>query len=375
MPDIETDYGAISIDTSIFDGHGLALESGLLKHLDQFKGSPVRVLISEIVERELRSHLRTKAAESIEQVEKALRMAQTNLQLSELERNAARDAVIGTKTADQVAEARFRDFTTRTGAEILTAEKVTGSDLAERYFEASPPFEENGKKKSEFPDAIALISLEKWAIENVTRVLVVSSDNGWEEFSKESDHVEVVGNLGDAFGTLNAHASSSLIVDQLSNTLNMSLTPDIYQAISDAIEESVTNSFFDVDADSSLHFEVEALGAELKDFTFAKDKNGKVEVNLVRVTSNEIVIQVPVTIEAIASADFSLSAWDSIDREYVGMGSNDARTEEVYEADLLITLTGKFSDGVDGLRATSVEVDGSLDYVHFGEVSFAHGYE
>jgi len=34
------DYGAITIDTSIFDQKGLNLESGLLKTLDQFNGKP-----------------------------------------------------------------------------------------------------------------------------------------------------------------------------------------------------------------------------------------------------------------------------------------------------------------------------------------------
>lgn len=52
------DYGAITIDTSIFDEKGLGLEFGILKTLEQFNGRPSHLVLSEIVVREVHSHLK-----------------------------------------------------------------------------------------------------------------------------------------------------------------------------------------------------------------------------------------------------------------------------------------------------------------------------
>lgn len=44
----EKEYGAILIDTSIFDGNGLRLEKGLLGKLSQFKQSPIVYLFPDV---------------------------------------------------------------------------------------------------------------------------------------------------------------------------------------------------------------------------------------------------------------------------------------------------------------------------------------
>ncbi len=44
--ELNMDYGAITIDTSIFDEKSLNLESGILKTLEQFKGKPSHLVLS-----------------------------------------------------------------------------------------------------------------------------------------------------------------------------------------------------------------------------------------------------------------------------------------------------------------------------------------
>ncbi len=51
------EYGAITVDTSIFDQKGLLLESGLLNALVQFNNKPAKLVLSEIVIREVNAHL------------------------------------------------------------------------------------------------------------------------------------------------------------------------------------------------------------------------------------------------------------------------------------------------------------------------------
>ena len=57
------------------------------------------------------------------------------------------------------------------------------------YFEKRFPFS-SGSKKSEFPDAFALKSIEVWASENKTKVLAFSKDN--DMLNYKSDHLEII---------------------------------------------------------------------------------------------------------------------------------------------------------------------------------------
>jgi hypothetical protein len=43
------------------------------------------------------------------------------------------------------------------------------------------------RKKSEFPDALALLSLERWATQNKSLVLLVSADGDWKKLVEQSE--------------------------------------------------------------------------------------------------------------------------------------------------------------------------------------------
>ena len=57
MTEEETEYGAILVDTSIFDRNGLRLEKGLLGKMAQFKKSPIEFLLPDVIKNEVKSHL------------------------------------------------------------------------------------------------------------------------------------------------------------------------------------------------------------------------------------------------------------------------------------------------------------------------------
>ena len=144
------DYGAITIDTSIFEQQGLNLESGLLKTLDQFNGKPSSLILSEIVTREVSSHLEKKTSEARGQVQKALRASKMHLTLDEDKINKAAKLLIPNKDDKEAAKARLEVFINNTGTEIVLASGyVELDDLIRKYFQSLPPFAESGKKKNE----------------------------------------------------------------------------------------------------------------------------------------------------------------------------------------------------------------------------------
>jgi len=58
--------------------------------------------------------------------------------------------------------------------------------LLAMYFQEEAPFNVDGKK-SEFPDAIMLLSVDKYAQDNAEEIMVVSNDNGVREYCKASN--------------------------------------------------------------------------------------------------------------------------------------------------------------------------------------------
>lgn len=364
MAEIDLKYGALTIDTSIFDGQGLALESGLLKHLEQFSHSPGTLVLSEIVIRELQKHLSEKAQESKAQIEKALRSAGLHLAVSEENRKKAGDLVSVAADPKEIARGRLTAFLVSTGARSIPVDGASVNKLTQLYFDATPPFEKSGSKKSEFPDAIALMSLERWAEENNVVLLAVSGDKGWSDFAETSKWIDVVDHLGSAISLFQPYNAARSVVAEIQNVLFLNAKSDIENEICDAVIKSLEDARISYDASSRFDYDLEEMDAEYTSHEYL-EVDGKPQVNLVRVEENKIVIQVPVEVSCVVRASFSLAVYDSIDKDYTPVGSTEVEREKSYEADALITLAGDYNKGFAELQIVEVEVRGSPKHVNF----------
>ena len=70
----------------------------------------------------------------------------------------------------------------------LSAEGLS-QRLFECYFEQMPPFRGGRDKKHEFPDCMALLSLEDYANRAGIQIVVVSKDIGWKQFDEKSEYL------------------------------------------------------------------------------------------------------------------------------------------------------------------------------------------
>jgi hypothetical protein len=68
----------------------------------------------------------------------------------------------------------WEDFVASAKVETVSVEGVDAHQLLELYFQQLPPFSD--KKKSEFPDAISLLALERWQAAGGGEVYVVGGD-------------------------------------------------------------------------------------------------------------------------------------------------------------------------------------------------------
>ena len=115
----ELDYHALCIDTNVFREAGYALERGLLAQLDQFAQSPVRVVISKIVAKEMLHQIAELVGNARAALEKGLKNVQHEMLVSEASAHRARKAILTGESNEQIAQRRLDQFYERCDAMLL----------------------------------------------------------------------------------------------------------------------------------------------------------------------------------------------------------------------------------------------------------------
>jgi hypothetical protein len=373
---LASDCDALTIDTNIFSGAGYAIESGLLAQLDQFATSEVDLVFSDIVRQELRSqsHLPKKIKDARADLQRATRNAGRERLINDTQVSEAQKALANAKSDQEIADERLNGFLDRCGAVVVESTAVTLKEVTDMYFASQPPFEEAGDKKAEFPDAIALLSLEKWARENEKKVLAVSKDKGWKAFCDKSEFLLHTFELGTALAYFQPHNR----VEQLSQELADAIASDqdvhgALAAMEERIKVRVENMEVDVEATSRFYFEPSEVYAIYESHEFQQLSGNRIDMEVVRVTSEEVVVRLLAQINCTVHASFSLSMTDPIDKDQINMGSQGADVEQTFETEVLVTFKGDFSKGLSGVEVSDVEVVDEMPTVDFGEIEIDYG--
>ena len=82
-----------------------------------------------------------------------------------------------------------------------------------------------------------------------------------------------------------------------------------------------------------------------------------------------------ITIRAEAVTEFSFSIRDSIDGDYISLGSCTAETEVEFAATTLVTLESDFSIDNASVQLSELEVIDSIDTVDFGKIDIDYDHE
>jgi hypothetical protein len=295
--------GAVTLDTSVFDKYGDNLRGKVLLSLKQFVGTAVAVVFSDIVVSEVKGHISRRATDTAAAVTRELknhRQAWDRLEnLAELGASAhLNDSPVG------LAERLWDTYVDAVKATTLVAgDYVSVTDLTARYFSSSPPFSRTGKKKAEFPDAMALMSLEAWAKFRDTKVLVVSGDGDWKSFSDLSDHLVCITDVPIALDYFNREARFVA-----SRTLAMLRQQDISGVdndIANAVERFFDDNSMEIEAHAAPYeFEATLQGGALQYWTL---KSGPL---ILSTTEEEIifVVELDCTVSFEARIDWSVYA-------------------------------------------------------------------
>jgi len=358
---------AIAVDTNIFESKKFNLESGLLARVAQFADSSVDVLLPEVIASEVVTHMRAEGEKAQTALKGALKLARAaRLDKSGQPLDAAEALARSSDLANTTARRRMDLWIERTGATVLRAgDYVSIDDVMERYFNAEPPFAVSGPKKHEFPDAVALMTLEHWAKQRDGTVIVVSNDGDCERYCERSERLELVRDLAEALGAFQPETASYAawrlgeLVNQgdpmrLNAAVLASLAnwPDKVQLDVTAVSGSlaVEHEFDEIEFDELIW---PASGTERASFTAVDHQDGTVAV------------RVKLKVRASVTSHFRFRAWDGIDRDHVDLGSGSFESEQSIPVRVIITVGG---DIPDRMEIEDIEILPVRHAVELGEI-------
>jgi hypothetical protein len=187
--------GAFSRDTSVVEAAGFRFAEGSLRLLRSQMPPWMRLVMSTVVCREI-------TARRVNGIHKAEQQIASGYQ--DLLRLGG-PALSGTSPSHitDVVDRAIDQFDAEVSAYIahfggtqlgLDADGLA-DDLFQRYFTEAAPFGRGRDKKHEFPDAAALVSLERYAARMEIALVVASKDEGWADYASSSSRIYCVDSL------------------------------------------------------------------------------------------------------------------------------------------------------------------------------------
>jgi hypothetical protein len=365
----ELEYDAILVDTSIFDGNGLRLESGLLGKLKQFSKSPVDFLMPDVISNEIESHLDKKIKVSRSALEKSINDASDHLFFDGSALNVAKNLIVESKEVEGLAQSRLQQFVKETGALLIDCDDyVSVKDLLGKYFQNKPPFSETGKKKNEFPDAIVLLAIEAWAEAEGKIVLAVAKDKDWEAYCEDSDNIDYIEDFSEGLSKFNAATAPYALLDNLKDAIEKEGAGRFLTGVEDGLRSALDGFTPDQEAESQFYWEPDGSNGWFKKFELYDN-----EFRIIDSDEDWVVIEVWANITVEAEGDFSLSVHDSIDRDYVSLGSVSVTAEAEFESEILITVSGELNGDINELYIEDVEIVDPITSIDFGTLELDYG--
>lgn len=303
----------ISVDTSIFHQKNYKLEREPLASLVQFSDSYFSFVLSAVIIEEITAHIEQELKAKENQLLRALGDAISSWSVPDQNPRKIIENLLGSREAKEVAKELMTAFIEKTGCEIISP-SVSIEHVLGMYFGGAAPFG-TGKKKSEFPDAIALSSLEEEGRRRGIAILAVSTDEGWVEFAERSDIIYVVKSLETGLSILQRSD------DGFANFLlsESEESQEFKRQLFDLIERDVLDWYFDVDAHSSARVESSVYGIDVEEIYFTEPTH--LSFLHVDYEKNHFSVSIPISIHVKLGVSFDFFVYDSEDKTELHLNS------------------------------------------------------
>lgn len=330
----------ISLDTSAFDRQRRGLERGLLRRLQQFADSDIQLVLSDVVLKELRAHMVEDAVEAHADLKKTLKKLEGSCQVAHTATEKISAELLVAGAPEDVAGKRIEAFLDVTDGIVLEAKDANPlEEVLARYFDIKPPFGRKESKRHEFPDAIALLTLNNWAKTKGTMLLVVTHDNDWKAYIEQSESLVAIDDLAEALGMFQDEAANYFCQEILVG-IREGDPKGIVGVVKDAVEDQQSKIDVEVVADSQFSVDAEYSEVELE-FVGIQHLEEDSALEAIEYDKNTLVARLHVDVVAHVTTHFSFAKWDSIDKEYIPMGSTEVEHDREATLEVLVTFSGQ----------------------------------
>ena len=356
-------YNALTLDTQAFATNSYDLDGGWLAQVKQFRDAPVQVVISSVVARELRRQLADKIRSARDKFEAATK----KVAFYGLVAEPSEGLKLLDGPPETIATSRIKSYLAGTGATLVPVKLISVEQLMTRYFKAEPPFATSGTKKAEFPDAVALMTLEAWARTESRHILAVSADGDWASFARTSLYIDVVPTVKEALALLQEHADearelAAALLTEIAR--NGSAAATDFQA---RLDLEVSDASVDPVIETSQHAEVEGgAGLVLNGFCLAGEAPD-FDFSVVRWSASTLVVSLDLRLSVRAAAYIHFYGWDSVDKESIPIGGFLAeRDVDDLEASVIVTWTMDLLDEAWSLVSVELVLIADPDFGYVG---------
>ena len=318
---------AVTIDTNIFDAAKFNLgDASTLRILENYvRRGKIKVVLSDIVVRESKRHIAARVKEVCGIVNiarnSALKVYNEHL-ISSIGMNEMFRIVESEDDIIAKEEKVFDDFLCAIDAEILGTDLIDINSVLSDYFGAKPPFEESGKKKSEFPDAFIAQQIRNRFGETET-VIIVSNDKGFIRACQESENCLFFNSLGALYNAISKEDAAYDDTIAVIKELQLRISAAVNEYIKDNENIDVNGLSYDKDGIESGYDYNEFYLHGISDVTFSVHSVDEISDNISIVT---------LSCKADISADcyyedYANAPWDPEEKEYVFVDTIKMREE------------------------------------------------
>lgn len=198
----------VALDTEVFYKFNSNYDSTACRNLIKFvREERIRLLLTSVNLHEVKGHIKEKAQSISLSINKFLKdlnqydfkpsehsiksQVPSNGSLLNTFKKKVNDIAPSCEKIYQELLNPFEAFLKEAKFEVIEINRVSTDKVFENYFSCIPPFR-TGKKKSGFPDAFALLALQKKAEDKEKMIYIVSGDSNWKFFCTLTENTDLV---------------------------------------------------------------------------------------------------------------------------------------------------------------------------------------
>lgn len=352
-------YDAVTLDTNIFVQKRLNLERGMLAQFKQFAEGSVKFILSEIILKEMFRHLKSDADDAKHALEAAIRHSAITKLFDAKTMETLSSLASGILDPSEAANRALMNWLGRTGCEVVNASGANVERLIEMYFATDAPFEKS--KKHEFPDAIALITLEDWAKTKGQKLLAITRDEGWIAFCEKSEWIDAETDVSSALQRFQAHTESARkLVASLLNLIATGKRQDVMTELKQRLDKEILNVEPEVEADSDFYWVETSFNIRLREIHLHEPTNS---FRIIQTQKDAVVARIIVGFDALVEIDFDYYGNALRERK---IGDSTERVDCEFSAPIIITIRG---DDPNNCTVVDMELDDDASVqVDFGNI-------